>query len=116
MNSSQIFEKIRAWLYGILGILFILDFITTIIGINQGLIELNERLAPIVKNMVLHFLIKMIFPAVLIGYFEYKFRRDKKSGNADDKCYSFFILILVCVILVFCWVVKNNVELIISTF
>jgi hypothetical protein len=112
VNSFQLFKKIRIWLYVSLGILFILDFRTTEIGVNQGLRETNWILANFVNNSILHFSIKILFCLVLIGWLEYNLIRDVKTGKCENGKYFLFILCLVCVIVFFMWVVLQNVVLI----
>jgi hypothetical protein len=114
MNSFQLFEKYRFWLYIILITLFILDFITTIIGINLGLVETNERLSLVLNTPVLHLAIKMLFCFALICYQEYIFRRDRKVRTFENNLYSFFIIVMSAVIFIFILIVLHNYNLIIS--
>jgi hypothetical protein len=108
MEFFQIFKKIRLWLYGILIILFFFDFFTTIIGIEHGLIETNERLALFLSNPVLHLAVKMFFCFALIGYQELIFRRDNEAGDFKNNLYGFFLFILGAVIFVFILIVLHN--------
>ena len=112
MDWVHLFKKNRFWLYGILITLFLLDFITTIIGIDRGLVETNERLALFLNFPVLHLVIKMIFCFALIGYQEYIFRRDSNIGTSENNLYRFFIFITSVVILIFIGIVLNNILLI----
>jgi hypothetical protein len=108
MDFFHIFKKNRLWLYGILIILFLFDFVTTIIGIEHGLIETNERLALFLGNPVSHLAVKMFFCFALIGYQELIFRRDTEVGDFKNNLYGFFLFITSVVIFVFIVIVLNN--------
>lgn len=112
MDLFQLFKKIRFGLYSTLIFLFLFDFFTTIIGIEHGLVETNERLALFLDNPASHLAIKMIFCFAWIGFQEYIFRRDSKAENFEKKVYGLFIFFTSAVIFIFIWIVMNNLSLI----
>jgi CDP-diglyceride synthetase len=115
VNLFQLFEKIRIWLYGGVLILFTLDFITTAIGVNQGLIEQNWIIATFVNDLTSHFAVKMLICFVVIYLLELKFRYDKKVCKMNEYFYGLLIFVLFLAILYYIFVVVNNVGLIIKT-
>ena len=115
MESFHLFEKIRFWLYSGILVLFIFDFITTAIGVNQGLSEKNWIMVMFMNDLISHFTVKMLICFVVIFLLEAKFRYDKKKFETHEFFYGVVIFALFLAILYYIYVVINNTRLIIMS-
>jgi hypothetical protein len=114
----------RQILLGTLGLLFVLDIITTTIALAQGVSEQNPFMIPLVQNPVLHLAIKgaayiFLFIAVERAYCILVRKESRKTRSSWERMflqtiYALVILALVYLISFYLYVVAQN-TLIISS-
>jgi hypothetical protein len=111
----------RHFLWILLGILFILDIITTTIGIQAGGVELNPHMVDIVKDPVLHTIAKInayiLILAVYEGYLwfiKHITHLDERSVVAYAICYGTLLIALIWVNLIYTLVIISNVSQLIN--
>lgn len=108
----------RHVLLGILGLLFVLDIITTTVALQQGSSEQNSFMIPLVQDPVLHLVIKIIIYVCLYFTVERAYQilikrgtREKKS-SFEKMCfqiiYALVLLSLMYLISFYLIVIVNN--------
>jgi hypothetical protein len=112
----------RHILLGTLGLLFVLDIITTSIALTQGFSEQNPFMIPLVQDPVLHLAIKavayiFIFVAVERAYLilvrtESRKKRSSWETMFLQTIYALVILALVYLISFYLYVVAQNTMII----
>jgi len=106
----------RRFLWITLGILFILDIITTTIGLNKGGYEQTEFMIPFVGNPLYHLIIKILAYALIFGILEGVFIAiqhipfdEKFSWN--KLCYYIAYSLLIIGLIGFIWIfLKINLD------
>ncbi len=120
-----IFKKFhRHILLGFLGLLFVLDIVTTTIALQRGNSEQNQFMIPFVQDPVLHLAIKVIayiflFVTVERAYhvfirIESRKKRSSRERMFFQTIYALVILALLYLISFYVYVVAQN-TLIISS-
>jgi hypothetical protein len=114
----------RYLLLGTLGLLFILDIVTTTVALEQGNSEQNPFMIPLVQDPVLHLVIKgmiyiFLFVAVERAYHVLIRKESRKKRSSREimylqTIYALVILALVYLISFYLYVVAQN-TLIISS-
>jgi len=114
----------RSVLLGTLGLLFILDIVTTTVALEQGNSEQNPFMIPFVQDPVLHLVIKVmiyifLFVAVESAYHVLIRKESRKKRSSREimflhTIYVLVILALVYLISFYLYVVAQN-TLIISS-
>jgi len=114
----------RSVLLGTLGLLFILDIVTTTVALEQGNSEQNPFMIPFVQDPVLHLVIKVmiyifLFVAVESAYHVLIRKESRKKRSSREimflqTIYALVILALVYLISFYLYVVAQN-TLIISS-
>jgi len=113
----------RRILWITLGVLFIVDIITTTIGLQKGGYEQTLFMIPFVENPILHLLIKIIAFIFILGVVEGAFNFinripfDEKF-SLNKLCYFISYALLILGLLEFIWIFLkinvNNILFIIS--
>ena len=114
----------RPILLGFLGLLFILDIVTTTVALQRGISEQNQFMIPFVQDPVLHLAIKVIayiflFITVERAYhvlirIESRKKRSSWERMFLQTIYALVILALVYLISFYVYVVAQNTMIISS--
>jgi uncharacterized membrane protein len=94
----------RLIIWTILGFVFILDIITTTVGLQNGGYETNPVMKPFVGSMLQHSIIKIVafvFVIIMVEYaIKYLKRRDEeKKSPLHDFYYKIFYILLIFALL-----------------
>ena len=85
MDLKIFFHRYRYWFYLFLTICALVDFITTMIGINYfNLYERNAELSLYVDNLPISFFYLVGIPIIIIVFVEFLFYKNKSNINKSE--------------------------------
>ncbi len=112
-----ILKKYCLHLWIILGLLFILDIITTTKGLQMRAVEKNQFMELFVENPLIHLVIKLVYLLIIIvGYmiiFELN-RKYLKNKKLFENFYVLYFFVLLSLIIYYFIVDIKNILIIIS--